>query len=55
MVFYRRAEPAVFARVGFSNNWDNEFDYPLAKTDTGFEATIPALKSDTLNICFGLC
>lgn len=45
----------VFARVGFGNNWDNEFDYPLAKTDTGFEATIPVLKSDTLNICFKDC
>jgi hypothetical protein len=45
----------IYARIGFGNNWDNEFDYPMMRTDTGFQTTIPIVKADTLNICFKDC
>jgi hypothetical protein len=45
----------VYARIGFGSDWDKESDYPMMKTDTGFETTIPVEKSDTLNICFKDC
>ena len=45
----------IYARVGFGTNWDNETDYAMTKTDTGFEVTIPVLKADTLNLCFKDC
>lgn len=45
----------IYARIGFGSNWDNESDYAMTKTDTGFEVTIPVLKADTLNLCFKDC
>lgn len=45
----------VFAHIGFGNNWDNLYDYRMDRTSTGFETTIPVIKSDTLNICFKDC
>lgn len=45
----------VFAHVGFGKNWDNVYDYRMERTDTGFEATIPVIKPDTLNVCFKDC
>jgi hypothetical protein len=45
----------VYARVGFGNKWNNLYDFPMNKTEMGFEATIPVLKSDSMNLCFKDC
>ena len=45
----------VFARVGFGDNWSNLYDYRMERTGAGFEAVIPVVKSDTMNVCFKDC
>ena len=45
----------VFAHVGFGNKWDNLYDYRMEKTHMGFEATIPVLQSESMNVCFKDC
>lgn len=45
----------VYAHVGFGNRWESVQDIPMIKTDTGFETTLPVLKSDTINVCFKDC
>lgn len=42
----------IFAHVGFGAHWDNIYDYPMSKTETGFETSIPISKADTINVCF---
>ncbi len=42
----------IYAHVGFGEEWDNISDFEMKKTKTSFEAIIPVLKSDTLNVCF---
>ena len=45
----------VFARIGYGSLWENTQDVPMMKTSTGFETTIPVMKSDTLNVAFKDC
>lgn len=45
----------VFAHVGFGSKWENIYDYRMQKTSTGFEVTVPVLKTDTLNVAFKDC
>lgn len=45
----------VYAHVGFGNHWESQSDYPMVRTETGFETTIPVIRADTLNICFKDC
>lgn len=45
----------LYVHVGFGNRWENTYDYPMQRSSMGFEATIPVLKSDTLNLCFKDC
>lgn len=45
----------VYAHVGYGSKWDNLYDYPMSRTDKGFEVNIPVLKADMLNICFKDC
>lgn len=45
----------VYAHVGYGSKWDGVQDIPMIKTSTGFETTLPVLKSDTINICFKDC
>jgi len=45
----------VYARIGYGSKWDNLHDYPMSRSNMGFEATIPVIKSDTLNVCFKDC
>jgi hypothetical protein len=42
----------VYARIGFGNTWDSLYDYPMHRTASGFEATVPVARSETMNICF---
>jgi len=45
----------VYAHVGFDSSWSHVYDYPMIRTSMGFEATIPVVEADTLNICFKDC
>jgi hypothetical protein len=45
----------VYAHVGFGAAWDNLYDYQMDKTSTGFEATVPVMDADTMNLCFKDC
>lgn len=42
----------VTVHLGYGSNWDSEQDVPMVKGDTCFEATIPALREDFLNLSF---
>ena len=45
----------VFAHIGYGSRWENLQDVPMMKTGTGFETTIPVMKSDCLNVAFKDC
>ncbi|HOJ09001.1 MAG TPA: carbohydrate-binding protein [Clostridiales bacterium] len=45
----------IYAHVGYGSNWDNLYDYPMNRTDKGFEVNIPVVKSGTINVCFKDC
>lgn len=42
----------IYAKVGFGNKWDEECYFPMYRTHTGFETTIPLKAADTLNLVF---
>jgi len=42
----------ISLHIGYGSNWDNEQLVPMVRKDTGFEATIPALKEDFLKLSF---
>lgn len=42
----------VYAHIGYGGNWQNLQDIKMAKTSSGFEATIPVNQKMSLNICF---
>lgn len=42
----------VYAHIGYGQTFENVTDIKMVPTSMGFEATIPALKSNTLNVCF---
>ena len=45
----------IYAHVGFGSAWNNIYDYPMSRSDTGFETTIPVTKPETMNLCFKDC
>lgn len=45
----------IYAYVGFGSSWNNSSYYMMNKNATSYEATLPVLNSDTLNICFKDC
>ncbi|HOQ37139.1 MAG TPA: carbohydrate-binding protein [Acetivibrio sp.] len=45
----------IYAHVGFGNKWNHLYDYPMTRTMSGFEVTIPVSEADTLNVCFKDC
>lgn len=42
----------ISLHLGYGSNWDNEQDVPMVRTDTCYEATVPALKDDYLKLSF---
>jgi len=42
----------IFARIGYGSKWDGLRDYEMTKTRAGFEATIPIIPADRMNVCF---
>ena len=48
----KNGAPEITVHLGYGRNWDNEQEIPMVKKDTGFEATISALKEDFLKLSF---
>jgi len=44
--------PELYAHVGFGDSWQGVQDIKMIRTPSGFEATIPAVNADSLNVCF---
>lgn len=51
-VLSKNGAAEVTAHIGYGVNLDIEQDVPMVKSDTCFEATIPALKEDYLLLSF---
>ncbi len=45
----------IYAHVGFGTTWDRKSYVKMKKAITCFEASIPVVDSDTLNLCFKDC
>ncbi|VBB08357.1 Hypothetical protein LUCI_3629 [Lucifera butyrica] len=42
----------VYAHAGFGADWQNAGDYRMTRSDGGFEAAIPVIQADTLQLAF---
>jgi hypothetical protein len=42
----------IYAHVGFGEHWHGNQDLKMIRTKSGFEATIPAVHADSLNVAF---
>jgi len=42
----------VTVHLGYGTKWDNELDVPMVKSETCFEATVPAIKEDYMKLSF---
>ncbi len=42
----------ILVHLSYGSNQENEQDVPMVKRDTGYEATVPALKEDFLKLSF---
>lgn len=42
----------IFVHLSYGSNQENEQDVPMVKGETGYEATVPALKEDFLKLSF---
>jgi hypothetical protein len=42
----------IFAHVGYGTKWNDAQYVKMAKTLSGFEATIPVTQQSPLNVCF---
>lgn len=51
-VLSKNGADEVTLHLGYGDNWDKEQDVPMVKSDTCFEATVPALKEDYLKLRF---
>lgn len=45
----------VYAHVGYGNQWNNLSDIKMSKTSEGFEAELPIISHDRLNVVFKDC
>jgi len=45
----------LYAHIGYGDTWDNTYDFPMNKTDKGFEVNVPVVKAGKLNVCFKDC
>lgn len=51
-VLSKNGAAEVTVHLGYGSNWDNEQDVPMVKSETCFEATVPALKEDYMKLSF---
>lgn len=44
--------PALYANIGFGDQWQGSQDHKMLRTNSGFEVTIPAANAESLNVAF---
>lgn len=45
----------VYMHVGYGDNWDNQEDIEMKRTDEGFESTLPIISDQQLKLAFKDC
>lgn len=50
--FFQDESKEVFIHYGFNNNWENQTNISMVKTELGFQTEIELGKFDTFNFCF---
>ena len=50
--FFQDESKEVFIHYGFNNNWENQTNISMVKTELGFQAEIDLTNSETFNFCF---
>ena len=45
----------IYAYIGFGSTWEDDTYVKMNRNSMGFEATVPILESNTLNVCFKDC
>lgn len=48
----KKGAPEISLHLGYGSNWENAQDVQMVRTDTCFEATVPALRNDYLKLSF---
>lgn len=51
-ILSKNGAAGMTVHLGYGSNWDNEQDVPMVKSETCFEATVPALKEDYMKLSF---
>jgi hypothetical protein len=51
-VLSKKGSPEITLHLGYGSNWDSEQEVPMIRSDTCYEATVPALKDDYLKLSF---
>ena len=49
--FFSDGSKDVSIRYGFGNNWENQTEAPMVKTDLGFQIEINLIERETFNFC----
>ena len=50
--FFQDESKEVFIHYGFNNNWENQTNISMVKTELGFQTEIELGEFDTFNFCF---
>ncbi|PKM96291.1 MAG: carbohydrate-binding protein [Firmicutes bacterium HGW-Firmicutes-1] len=51
-LLYNSGADDVYLHAGYGNTWDNSKDIKMTKTYDGFEASVPVIGNQPLNIAF---
>ena len=49
---FQNGSDEVFIHYGFGDNWENIADFPMNKTELGFQFELQLNNCDKLNLCF---
>ena len=50
--FFQDESKEVFIHYGFNNNWENQTNISMVKTELGFQTEIELGEFDNFNFCF---
>ena len=50
--FFQDGSKEVSIRYGFGNEWENQTEADMVKTDLGFQIEVELISSDLFNFCF---
>ncbi len=51
-LLYNSGADAVYMRLGYGSDWENQTNVKMSKTHEGFEAEIPLTSPEKLNLAF---